>query len=382
MATTITALTFNTHLFGEWTSILGTGWADQTRVQQLAPLLERSGADIIGLQEIWSSRFVKDGFRDSTTGQSVPGLVERLGDSYPNSYFDLHDVGVAHPSNPSGLLLLMNKRVQPDPKQKPLYYDYIHRISGAEYLSIPDGLHGKDVRNLSVFDPIQDMPTGKGFLMVPVVVDGTLNLTLVVTHMPTSSGTFPVAIDACFRKLDDHTPEGDSPVLLLADFNVSETDGRLESPVSKYQHEDRYNLWIGPNAAPNTDNADRDAGKAGPTLLRKGFRDAFRTLNPTWSAAPGYSVIGATNTCWRNFNNDKVKGGHYDASRIDHMMYRGLTPLSMTVLGTPPPAAGAPSKTNYLDDPGNTNANTWIWTDGNAKNDMSDHYPVIGQFSF
>jgi hypothetical protein len=376
MATMLTALTYNTHLFGTWTGIVGTAWNDPPRFGALVPMLMNCGADVIALQEIWSSNFVES-------------LVESVKSVYPTSYYDLKGKGIGHPSNPSGLLLLMNKRFEIDPDPAPdnklLYYDYIHELRH-DY-SIPSGVDPKkwldDAKHVTAFDPIQDEPTGKGFLRVPVVLDGTIHMTLFVTHMPTSSGNFPQAINDCFKKLTDHVPHDDSVVLLLADFNVSETDPPLQSLEDKYYGKDRYALWIGPNPdAPLPSTYI-------PTLARVQLQDALRVLAPKQSDAPGYSVIGATNTCWRNFNSDKIAKNSYDHVRIDHMMCRGLSPQSITVLGTPPPPPNSdgPPRTNYtdnpiIDDPAvKPNANQWTWDDGGVKEDLSDHYPVIGVFS-
>lgn len=350
---TFTALTYNTHLFGEFTGIPGTHWQDETaRYPALSKLLTDPtfcNADIIGIQEMWSSKFVED-----------------IASKFPNSHYNLESPRIpvptmggitlplpsALPSNPSGLVLLGSRRVQFDAKNAQ-YYDYVYELIKDDI----EHLHDK------IFDPGQDMITGKGFLKVPVTLDGTQKITVLVTHMPTSSGKYTDSIDFCFKRLADSVKDDEGPVLLLADFNVSETDTLLDDG------RDRYSMWIGPNPDPSRTAPDV------PTLERVGLGDAFRRLYPKQTDNPGYSVVGTTNSCWRHFNGDKISKNppEYDIYRIDHMMCRGMTPQSMSVLGAAPPS-GAP---NY-DDTGNQ----WIWLDhGTERRDLSDHYPVIGVFS-
>jgi exonuclease III len=340
MGTQFTAMSYNTHLFGEFTGIPGTHWQDDLRVEALAALLASANADVIGIQEMWSSRY-----------------VEAIAKQFPSAFYDLHDPGKGAPSNPSGLLLLAGKRVTLDAKHAE-YYDYIHEIKHSVKHDI---LHPDDV---FMFDPKQDMITGKGYLRVPATIDG-MAITLMVTHMPTGSGTYTNGVAQCFDALAKAATKDDAPVLLLADFNVSETDKPLsagQTPSGKSS--DRYTLWIGKDG----------------TLGQAGLSDAYRTLYPDAGANSGFSVVGTTNTCWRHFNGDKIAKNTYDQERIDHMMYRGLTPVSMSILGLagfPPPSAGGTQQTDYSD-----SQNAWIWLDhGSEKRDLSDHYPVIGSFT-
>ncbi len=327
MATTLKVMSYNTHLFGDvvgWIS--NVGWKDSDRVKTLKSCIENAdicGADIIAIEEIWSKDLVHEFTQDKA-----------FCELYPYNFHDLHSPGHAIPSNPSGLLLLTNSRVQLD-TEKAEYYDYIHEIG------------------YSKFDKKQDVPTGKGFYKVPAMVDGNVAITLFITHMPTNSHAYPEGVGQCFQNLAAAVPTDGSPVLLLGDFNI--TEGAKPLP----DGQDRYTIWVGPNGF----------------LGAAGLSDAFRNIYPDVQTNPGYSVIGATNTCWRHFNTKKVEKNEYDTLRIDYMMYRGMIPLTLEVMGKVPPQP--PAVSDYSDD-----GNSWIWLDdGINTRDLSDHYPIIGTFS-
>src|SRR5689334_4339103 len=109
MSTTLKVMAYNTHLFGTFAGIISriTGsdvyWQDKpTRFDALKACIKNAsicGADIISIEEMWSSDLV-----EAITSDSVSGL-------YPNSCYSLHDGRADTASNPSGLLLLGNSRV-------------------------------------------------------------------------------------------------------------------------------------------------------------------------------------------------------------------------------------------------------------------------------
>jgi len=90
--TNVTFLTYNTHLFGTWTGLPGTGWKDKDRFKAFVACLTNPAicsADIVAIQECWSSDFVKS-LEKMSEVQAV----------YPNIYYNL-DAGHVSPSNPS-----------------------------------------------------------------------------------------------------------------------------------------------------------------------------------------------------------------------------------------------------------------------------------------
>lgn len=327
MSTSIKVMAYNTHLFGSVVGILsGDNWKDSQRFAALTDCIKNAsvcGADIIALEEFWSSDFIEDIKKDTT-----------LCDLYPYQYSKIsHSYITEGPSNPSGLILLTNKRVVLD-KDNAIYFDYISEIGSSKF-------------------DYQDKFTGKGFYKVPARIDGTIDIILLITHMPTNSGSYTKGVEQCFQYLAKVVPGGDSPVLLLGDFNIAETSEPLSNG------KDRYKIWIG---------SDGILGKTG-------LVDAYRKLFPDSQASPGFSVVGATNTLWRHFNREKADNKDYDAKRIDYMLYRELTPTSLGVQGTPPPP---PSQTPDYSD----SKNKWVWMDNGTKlRDISDHYPIVGTFS-
>lgn len=329
MSTPLKVLTYNTHLFGSLVGwISGVGWKDSPeRIEALKAQLQTSGADLIGLQEVWDSDLVH-----RLTEDGVGGV-------YPGHYYHFAAEGLAVPSNAPGLLLLAKSRIELQVDQAQ-YFDYIHRIG------------------VTRFDPLQDAPTGKGFLRVPAVVGGSTPLTLLVTHLPTGSHEYSVGVNACFEALARAVPDDASRVLLMGDLNIAETAKPITYPAGSSTPFDRYQGWVGKDG----------------TLGRAGLRDSLRVLHPDPKAQPGYSVVGSTNTCWRHFNRQAVAKNEFDWLRIDYFMVRGLTPLEVAVQGTPPPPL---PQTDYSD-----TANPWVWFDeGTRRRDLSDHYPLNGSFN-
>lgn len=329
--TTLNVLTFNTHLFGDVVRHLDPSVAfhDNDRFDALGKCLKNPdicSADIIAIQEMWSSYYV-----DHITQHTVTEI-------YPNFYYDLKSDGMVHASNPSGLLLMAKENITFD-KANAVYYDYIHEI-GAQH-----------------FDKSQDQITGKGYLSIPATINGKA-FTLLTTHMPTNVGTYTYGVGECFKALASAVPKDGSPVLLMGDFNIYETkiDPLSSTSVTFYSE------FIGPNGW---------LGKAGLT-------DGYRYLNTDATSAPGYSVIGTTNTTWEHFNKDKTSKHppEYDLHRIDYIMYKGFTPVenSIQVQGKPNPLPPAP-KTDYSD-----SGNQWVFTDpgDHETRDISDHYPLTG----
>lgn len=315
-------MSYNTHLMGTITGTIAKAyWKDDDRFAALETCVlnaQLCGADIISFEEIWSREYVE---------KLTSGSVSKL---YPNACYDFHDGRLDTPTNPSGLLLLGNSRVTFD-QNTLTYFDYITAI-------------GEDN-----FGP-QDQHDGKGYLKISAVVDKYRPLTVMNTHMPVQSSKYTTAIGDCFRNLASAVPAGHSPVLLMGDFNLSETS---DTPVNGVR---RFSDWVGPKGY----------------LGQAGLIDVFRTLY-TIDQNPGYSIISNTNTCWKHFNEDKVAANEPDFNRIDYVMCRGLTPVSMSVQGKYIGTTGS----DYSDE-----GNGWIWLDNGNKRDISDHYPVMATLNF
>ena len=163
--------------------------------------------------------------------------------------------------------------------------------------------------------------------------------------MPTGAGHYRSALDKCFQALAQAASSATGPVLLMGDFNIDET--KLDDSMKSAADPDGvpfYDEWIGPNGY---------LGKAG-------LVDAYRRLYGDSKNDPGYTVVSSTNSCWQHFNPEDVAKGTIDNQRIDYMMCRGLTPVSVAV--------GSDKK--------------WVWkdSDGHTK-DISDHYPLLGTFT-
>lgn len=86
--------------------------------------------------------------------------------------------------------------------------------------------------------------------------------------------------------------------------------------------------------------------------------DAFRTLNPNAKSAPGYTYDAVNNKLIARFTppdaTNKVR------SRLDYIFMRGLTPKTVVI----------PNNFKF-DSP-----------DGNKGIDLSDRYPLDGEFSY
>lgn len=342
---------YNTHLFGSIVGTIGNWleslnitddkvrWKDDDRFHALKKKLKDKtvcDSDIVALQENWSSDFVH-----SLEHGSVSDPI-----NYPNHYKNYHPEGSAYTSNPSGLLLLGNGRVQFD-KTLATYTNFI-KIVGENHFGD------------------QDKHTGKGCYVAPALIDGVQPLLVACSHMPTNSATYPESLMQCFQLMADSIGEhltrmgATCPVILAGDFNLSEDSKKIDFQGDPEY--DRYQHWIG------------ETGILGSS----GLRDAYRSLYPDVTANPGYTVVPSTNNCWRHFHDGEPVEGSNDAKRIDYLMTMNLTVESFTIDGTPPPASGS----NYLDSPNSTNNNAWIWDNDGRKRDISDHYGVTAKFTY
>jgi endonuclease/exonuclease/phosphatase (EEP) superfamily protein YafD len=85
--------------------------------------------------------------------------------------------------------------------------------------------------------------------------------------------------------------------------------------------------------------------------------DAFRTLNPNAKSAPGYTYDAVNNKLIARFTpsdaTNKVRG------RLNYFFVRGFKPTSITI----------------------PNSFTFDSPDNTGKADLSDHYPLLGEFS-
>lgn len=343
-------LTYNSHLFGSFIGpISGTGWKDDDRFDAWKGCVKNPdvcGVDLIAAQEIWSSDFVHT-LEHGSVSSVYPYSFKSYHSNESTEENATSDVEGA-PSNPSGLVMLGNDNaeIQTD---LGVYINYIEQIGRTNFSA-------------------QDAFTGKGCYVVPVDVQGT-SIVFATTHMPTNSHEYPTSLQECFTLLAGAISsmadqDGTSlPVILMGDFNLPETAGTISFEGS--DNYCRYDEWIGPNGI----------------LGKIGLEDAYRTLYPSASPActeaadePGYSVIGSTNTCWRHFNREDAQKGDYSLHRIDYMMVRGMTPVSVAVQGMPDP--GPDNRPDYSD-----TGNQWIWTDDGSTRDISDHYPVMGEFT-
>jgi endonuclease/exonuclease/phosphatase family metal-dependent hydrolase len=343
------AMAYNTHLFGDVVGKVGNflhalgladadvGWKDDDREDALKTCLKdpnTCGADVVSLEEFWSSTFVSNLEHGSLNEPQY----------YPNSFKYYHPQGDAVTSNPSGLMLLGNQRItfEPDTDSGLNYRNYIDEI-------------GKD--NFSD----QDKYTGKGCYAVKALIDGTQQIVFASTHMPTNSHSYPDSLKQCYQILAEAITDvrGDSgcPVLLMGDFNLDEAGTTIDYDGNPAY--DRYAEWVGPHGI----------------LGSIGLQDVYRTLFPDSGTYPGYTVIPSTNTCWRHFNGGTPALGTDGCSRIDYMMTIGLTPSTFTVRGAPPPTAGS----DYSD---SAQTNPFTWTDDGNTRDISDHYPIIVDFSY
>lgn len=341
------AMAYNTHLFGDVVGKVGNflhalgladadvGWKDDDREDALKACLKDpqvgGGADVVSLEEFWSSTFVSNLEHGSLSEAQY----------YPNSFKYYHPTGGAVTSNPSGLMLLGNSRVTFDPDAA-TYENYIDKI-------------GKD--NFSD----QDKYTGKGCYVVKGLIDGTQQIVFASTHMPTNSHSYPDSLKGCYQILADtiKSVRGDSgcPVLLMGDFNLKEDGTTIDYDGNPNYN--RYDEWVGPQGI----------------LGNIGLQDVYRTLYPDSETSPGYTVIPSTNTCWRHFNDGTPAEGTDGCSRIDYMMTIGLTATAFTVMGAPPPASGS----DYSD---SAQSNPFTWSDDGNTRDISDHYPIIVDFTY
>lgn len=213
MAATLKVMTYNTHLFGKVVGVLsGAEWKDDDRFIALTTCIKDAGmcgADIISIEEGWSDDFIEKIQRSHD-----------FCDLYPYQYFSLQKPCTSVLSNPSGLLLLTNKRVVLHTSDA-IYYDYTTEKGDTNF-------------------GIQDIVTSKGFYKVPATVDGTTDITLLIPHIPTDSGTYTTGVQECFQYLTQAIHSDHSPVLLLGDFNFAETNGPLLNGT------DRDTIWVGP----------------------------------------------------------------------------------------------------------------------------------------
>jgi exonuclease III len=338
----LSVLTYNCHLFGSVSGQFdGLGWKDTQRREAITNWLNNSQTpqyDILAFEEVWSTDGVKH-FRD------------QLKSRYP-SHFD--DPKGAPLSNQSGLILFSGSRVVMDPKSM-VYVDMISQVGGANFSA-------------------QDAVTGKGYFSVNALVDGTQNVTIIGTHMPTSANTSRTHRDAlaqCFQILADACSNAPYPVILLGDFNIdpSKLDSFSQTGQTFYQE------WIG----------------SGGLLGQAGMTDWFQTnLSSQPSGYQQYSVDGANNACWQHFNRSKAESGEYDTLRIDYVMTTSqfsVTSANIAVSGPNLSAAmtagaGAPS-----DSQSPTwsvrSGGMWYWEDhGKEPRDCSDHFPVAATLTY
>jgi endonuclease/exonuclease/phosphatase family metal-dependent hydrolase len=125
--------------------------------------------------------------------------------------------------------------------------------------------------------------------------------------------------------------DASTPVILLGDLNIA-AENQSGTPTGEYEF-------------------------LSDTLKSLEMSDSYRTLNPTATSAPGYTYDAVNNKLIARFTpsdaSNKVK------ERRDYLFVRGINPTSMTI----------------------SNSFTFQPPDGTGTQDLSEHYPVEGEFS-
>jgi len=179
-----------------------------------------------------------------------------------------------------------------------------------------------------------DSASQKGLILATTEI-GSQKLLIASTHVQADNNSAAVeARKSNILQLQDAISQAvdvSSPVILLGDLNIIGED-QSGTPTSEYEF-------------------------LRNTLQSLQMSDSYRTVNPNATSAPGYTYDAVNNKLIARFAPSDAK--NKERQRIDYLFVRGITPTSVTV----------------------PNSFTFQPPDRTGTKDLSDHYPLDGNFS-
>jgi exonuclease III len=240
----LSTLGYNTHLFGKniISTIGGTFYQDDQRSQVIGAKINSSGADIVGLVEVW----------DNTLATNI---INAVGGVYPYSYRPPVDNNILNLKPMGHGLLLLSKY----PLSEQNFYTY---------------------NNLSDFDnfSLKGVLTAKAELPNPSAEVKPIKVRFFLTHTQAAytNNSYEDIRQANIGQLADtvkdyqtgraFNEDTDIPIFTFGDFNVIGESQQTGEPTSEYQ-------------------------RMMNTFQEVRFTDSFRTLHSNFNQFPGYTYF-------------------------------------------------------------------------------------------